>query len=57
MIIVETISDTIRIKNHSIEQVMVLLAECGLNEDVIVSIKDTENKNCSEGNTIKEANS
>jgi hypothetical protein len=53
MIIVETISDTIRIKNHSIEQVMVLLAECGLNEDVIVSIKDTGNKNCSEGNTIK----
>jgi len=42
MIIVETISDIIRIKNHTLDQVMHLLAELGLGEDVIVSITEVD---------------
>ena len=40
MIIVETISQTIKVKNHTLEQVMELLAEVGLTENEIVSIRE-----------------
>jgi hypothetical protein len=39
MKIVQTISQTIKIKNHTLEQVMEHLEACGLTAEEIVSIK------------------